>query len=241
MIFYKDWKKHVVGTVIELCINLLNRIKIKKTIINKNSMQSIELFNPNDKPFGKLSNNAYHPMTINGKKYNTVTNYIYSNMLLTPLLRTVVQNAKIRGTSTINQELMGAIDYLLKTGVTGPISQKEEPMSLNQMGQLIIQNSNYTTKDIYGDSNKPEHLRTSWSRQRIKQVYEDIRERLENQPGGSDIQQAWIDYAKTGRDKEQEKVMEKRKNLQILIADEVRKPFESINLVQLKKIGRAHV
>ena len=42
-------------------------------------MTSIKLFNPNDQPFGNLSNNSSHEMTINGKKYMTVTNYIYSN------------------------------------------------------------------------------------------------------------------------------------------------------------------
>jgi len=40
----------------------------------------IDLFNPNDNPFGRLSNNSYHPIIINGKKYDTVTNYIYSNI-----------------------------------------------------------------------------------------------------------------------------------------------------------------
>ena len=57
-------------------------------------MDDIKLFNPNDKPFGKLSNNAYHPMTIDGKSYPTVTNYILSNMMTTPMWKTILQNTQ---------------------------------------------------------------------------------------------------------------------------------------------------
>ena len=55
-------------------------------------MKEIKLFNPNDKPFGRLSNNSYHPITINGKNYPTVTNYILSNMLSTPIWKQILQN-----------------------------------------------------------------------------------------------------------------------------------------------------
>ena len=74
----------------------------------------IELFNPNEKPFGMLSNNSYHPMTINGKKYDTVTNYIFSNMLTTPMFRSVIQNTKIGDVKGLNTELIEAIDFLSK-------------------------------------------------------------------------------------------------------------------------------
>ena len=85
----------------------------------------IKLFNPNDKPFGKLSNNAYHLMDIDGKKYPTVTNYILSNMLSTPTYKSIIQNTDIRGFYKINTQLLNAIDYLEK-----PIEIYGEPYDL---------------------------------------------------------------------------------------------------------------
>ena len=45
-------------------------------------MTSIRIFNPNEKPFGPLSNNFYFPMLFPGdpKKYKSVTSYIYANL-----------------------------------------------------------------------------------------------------------------------------------------------------------------
>ena len=89
----------------------------------------IDLFNPNDKPFGRLSNNSYHPMIINGKKYDTVTNYIYSNMLTTPILRTMVQNAKIGDVKGINKELMESIDFLSKSNTMTQEQQQSKRLT----------------------------------------------------------------------------------------------------------------
>jgi hypothetical protein len=76
-------------------------------------MENIILFNPNDKPFGMLSNNTYTPMTINKKKYDTATNYILSNMLTSLVDRTIVQNTKIKPEKGLNTNLLKMIDYLL--------------------------------------------------------------------------------------------------------------------------------
>ena len=57
----------------------------------------IKLYNPNERPFGALSNNSLHQMRIDGKVWNTVTNYIYTNMLTTPLYRNILQNTPVRG------------------------------------------------------------------------------------------------------------------------------------------------
>ena len=79
---------------------------------NKNT-NAINLYNPNDKPFGKLSNNSYHPISIDRKTYPTVTNYIFSNMLVNPIDKILLQKAEITGSSGENKELIRAIDYLL--------------------------------------------------------------------------------------------------------------------------------
>ena len=76
-------------------------------------MKEIKLFNPNDKPFGRLSNNSYHPITINGKNYPTITNYILSNMLSTPIWKQILQNTEISGAKGGNNELLKAIDFFI--------------------------------------------------------------------------------------------------------------------------------
>lgn len=50
-------------------------------------MTVIKFFNPKEKPFGVLSNNYTHFMTINGKQWRTVTNYVYANLLKTPMFK----------------------------------------------------------------------------------------------------------------------------------------------------------
>lgn len=44
-------------------------------------MSSIEIFNPREKPYGMLSNNAKHDMLINKEIWKSVTQFIYSNMV----------------------------------------------------------------------------------------------------------------------------------------------------------------
>ena len=44
----------------------------------------IEFFNPNDKPFGALSNQMIVPIEINGKVYQTPDHYVYSELLHNP-------------------------------------------------------------------------------------------------------------------------------------------------------------
>lgn len=58
-------------------------------------MSVIKLYNPNDMPFGRLSNHSLSYLNINNRVYNTVTNYILSNMLNTPLYRQIIENAPI--------------------------------------------------------------------------------------------------------------------------------------------------
>jgi len=57
--------------------------------------QTIEIYNPKQLPFGPLSNNYENMMIIAGKRYPTVTNFIYSNLLTTPLYRIALQSASV--------------------------------------------------------------------------------------------------------------------------------------------------
>jgi predicted NAD-dependent protein-ADP-ribosyltransferase YbiA (DUF1768 family) len=55
---------------------------------------SIKIFNPNDKPYGKLSNNFEYQMFINNEPWNTVSQYIYTNMT------NVLYGSKIKNSKT---------------------------------------------------------------------------------------------------------------------------------------------
>lgn len=56
----------------------------------------IKIFDPKEKPFGWLSNNYRHYMYLDNNEWQTVTNYIYSNMLRTPMYRQLLRTAKVK-------------------------------------------------------------------------------------------------------------------------------------------------
>lgn len=55
---------------------------------------TIKIFNPRHKPYGILSNNAYYPIEVKGKKYRSVTHYIYSELLCEGTYQNLVRNQK---------------------------------------------------------------------------------------------------------------------------------------------------
>ena len=69
---------------------------------------TIKIFNPKKKPFGMLSNNAYFPIEIEGKKYKTVTHYIYSQLLCQGTYQNLVRNQRnaLLAVSTYNNVRM---------------------------------------------------------------------------------------------------------------------------------------
>jgi predicted NAD-dependent protein-ADP-ribosyltransferase YbiA (DUF1768 family) len=192
---------------------------------------TIELFNPNDKPFGQLGNNAYHPMTINGKKYDTVTNYIYSNMLTTSMFRTIVQNTKIKGIKVINKELIEAIDFLINE----QIPNKSGPNMISTSKYMGVDQKQEKIRYLVGVTKKPADKFKKMSEKKLNKTYKKYLKPYEQVHSEEDIQKAWIDYAKTGKIKELDDISEKRRNNQIMISNKVRQPFESVNLLKLKQ------
>lgn len=238
--------------------------KIINSLINK--MNDIKLFNPNDKPFGQLSNNAYHPMTIDGKSYPTVTNYILSNMMTTPIWKTILQNTQISGARGVNSEMINAIDFFLKNESL-PVSANKDS-DLEKLGKKLIVLHKLT--DIPTDNlrqwknsqisraiiaiNKSKRM---FSTQKAKKYLDKAIKKYKKTKNPSDflksinakipktppptneelerqIQDAWVAYAETGALKEQtDKKNELRKHMNY-ITSQVRQPFNSINLQQLK-------
>ena len=56
---------------------------------------SIEIYDSKEFPFGHLSNNSIYVMEINGQTYNTVTNYIYSNLINSKDYFNVLKNISV--------------------------------------------------------------------------------------------------------------------------------------------------
>jgi len=83
--------------------NTNNNSNINDNNFNKNN--TINVFTTFERPFNVLSNNYPFTMTINSKDYNTVTNYIYSNLLLTPIDKLILQNASVINIDKIFNEL----------------------------------------------------------------------------------------------------------------------------------------
>ena len=63
-------------------------------------MSTIKIFSTHNSPYARLSDNFRQDMIIDGVRYQTATNYIYSNMLSTPTWRTIIRRASPKSTCT---------------------------------------------------------------------------------------------------------------------------------------------
>ena len=59
-------------------------------------MSNINLLNPRDRPYGKLSNNLYYPLKIDNEDWKTATHYIFGSLIDTPSDRQIIKNANIK-------------------------------------------------------------------------------------------------------------------------------------------------
>jgi len=232
-------------------------------------MNDIKLFNPNDKPFGKLSNNAYHPMTIDGKSYPTVTNYILSNMMTTPMWKNILQNTQVSGARGVNSEIINAIDFFLKSAKrtkNSPVvvassrseNRGKKILVLHKLTGLPTDNIGLwknteishailainKSNRIFSNKKAAKYLHRATRKYKQTRNPSDflkvIRANIPKTPPPSEedlerqIQEAWTAYAETGVLKEQEDKEKERQKYMNYITSQVRKPFESINLSQLK-------
>jgi predicted NAD-dependent protein-ADP-ribosyltransferase YbiA (DUF1768 family) len=73
---------------------------------------SVNILNPTDKPFGRLSNNYKMLMELDDKKWNSVSNYIYSNSMPVPLYSNLLHNIDPKDAS---KEFNKFIDKMIET------------------------------------------------------------------------------------------------------------------------------
>jgi predicted NAD-dependent protein-ADP-ribosyltransferase YbiA (DUF1768 family) len=73
---------------------------------------SINILNPTDKPFGRLSNNYKMLMELDDKKWNSVSNYIYANSMPVPLYSNLLHNIEPKEAS---REFNNFINKMIET------------------------------------------------------------------------------------------------------------------------------
>ena len=94
-------------------------------------VNTIKIFNPRDYPFGKLSINNKDDVYLNNKLYPSVSNYIYSNLLRTPLFKQVIQNIKISELEKefnilLSEEINTIVKKAIETGLDSKINDSKE-------------------------------------------------------------------------------------------------------------------
>lgn len=235
-------------------------------------MKEIKLFNPNDKPFGRLSNNSYHPITINGKNYPTVTNYILSNMLSTPIWKQILQNTEISGAKGGNNELLKAIDFFIN-----PIKDQNPKSTYDKIesrGNKIIvlsklinlptsELSEWTNsqisvsityiKKLHKIPNNDKYIKEALKQYKfekdknkaIRMFIKYLKEKLPESPALTNeeierqVHESWISYVKAGgkipsHSTDPNRKLSDKEKYTNYITSQVRKPFDQINLHELK-------
>ena len=120
----------------------------------------IKIYNPKDTPFGQLSNNSPHSIIINGKRWNTVTNFIFSNLLVTPEYKSILQYAEISKDSKRNlaDKSLQIIENVQES--TGARLTTEDKKRIKK-GTSIQKMDIYTMYRHYADQEYLENVRTS--------------------------------------------------------------------------------
>jgi len=109
--------------------------------------QVIKIYNPKDAPFGQLSNNSLQFMVIDDKRWSTVTNYILSNMLITPLYRIILQVALTKGVpkKTNIEEKVKKITANIEARQRRQVDATE----IENIRRMVIMDMNLQKMDIY--------------------------------------------------------------------------------------------
>jgi len=91
----------------------------------------IKIFDPKEKPFGWLSNNYRRYMYIDNNEWYTVTNYIYSNMLRTPMYRQLLRTAKVKDIKNLfeqyyQEEINNTTKFSMNEAIKAQFEQNKE-------------------------------------------------------------------------------------------------------------------
>jgi predicted NAD-dependent protein-ADP-ribosyltransferase YbiA (DUF1768 family) len=123
-------------------------------------MVVIKIFDPRDKPYGKLSNNYVHPMVITKKisidkesteEWNTVSNYIYSNLLRIPVYKNIVKNSKNKDIIN-NYNKLKFEEFLLKIKEAFKLSYNVKILEDENLQKILLKTGNKSI--LYKDEDK---------------------------------------------------------------------------------------
>lgn len=97
--------------------------------------KTIKIFDPKDKPFGWLSNNYKHEMTIDRQIWQTVTNFIYASVLQTPMNKNVIRLTS--NTKDVKQEFLNLyqeeINNVIEKSIMEALPVKFENEQLSEL------------------------------------------------------------------------------------------------------------
>ena len=109
--------------------------------------KSIYILDPKDIPYGPLSNNYEYYFELDGKKWKSVTNYILSNMLKTPIYRLTLEIANPNFNSkqdSIKSDLQKTIKNIeLRKGM------KLNKQEINKIKEQIKYETEYNNMNIF--------------------------------------------------------------------------------------------
>jgi len=110
----------------------------------------IKLFNSKDKPFGSLSNNYFHEMSIDDQRWKTATNYIYANILKTSSYRNVLKNTQTKDVRAVfTSYYKQSVDDTTRKAMDKAIEEKFKNKDLTE---LLISTGNSPLVYISGNS-----------------------------------------------------------------------------------------
>ena len=146
-------------------------------------VNTIKIFNPREYPFGKLSINNRDELYIDNKLYPTVSNYIYSNLLRTPLFKQVIQNIKISDlekefSNLLNQETLTIVKKSIEVGLDAKIEGNKDMQEalLSTKNEPISYVSTNTLTGI-GDDSKGLNIVGKYLEQKRRQIEISFKER----------------------------------------------------------------
>ena len=111
--------------------------------------QIIRIFDPQDLPFGALSNNAFSQVRLNDIKWKSVSNYIYATLMKGTQYYNMLKNSKIKRIATNYEEFY---DELLTTVTKDAILEASKTRFQNQrLANMLLSTDN--AKLIYKSDN----------------------------------------------------------------------------------------
>lgn len=107
----------------------------------------MNIYDPNDFPFGILSNHALYDTIINGEHWGTVTNFVLSNFMITPTYKLILKNTPIKG-SQKNTNIENKISQIIQNirDKKGYVSQEDQERIIER----VKRESSIDKLDIYG-------------------------------------------------------------------------------------------